>query len=191
MPRKRRSPSRSRCARRSTARQDGGAGHARPRACAPRGGGARTLAGAQSTIPAATRSPTQTPACSPGSPPRPRCSGLEPVTLLALLKHPLLRLGAGEDAHRAAISVLERAVLRGPRPRAGRQGWRMRWPLSAPAAARCMRAIRGAGWPTASSMPPGIWPSASPPRWRRSKVADAGPQSLSVLAEATATSSPR
>ena len=43
--------------------------------------------------------------------------GLEPVTLLALLKHPSLRLGAAADAHAHAIATLERAVLRGPRPR--------------------------------------------------------------------------
>ncbi|MGH6771642.1 MAG: double-strand break repair protein AddB [Xanthobacteraceae bacterium] len=43
--------------------------------------------------------------------------GLEPVTLLALLKHPLLRLGAGVDAHAHAVSVLESALLRGPRPK--------------------------------------------------------------------------
>ena len=48
--------------------------------------------------------------------------GLEPVTLLALLKHPLLRLGAAEGGQRAAISALERALLRSPRPRAGTQG---------------------------------------------------------------------
>ena len=47
---------------------------------------------------------------------------MEPVTLLALLKHPLLRLGAAEGAHRAAIATLERALLRGPRPRAGSRG---------------------------------------------------------------------
>ena len=40
--------------------------------------------------------------------------GLPPVSLLALLKHPLFRLGDS-----ASISALERAVLRGPRPRAG------------------------------------------------------------------------
>lgn len=45
--------------------------------------------------------------------------GLEPVTLLALLKHPLLRLGAAAHAHDQAIAALERALLRGPRPRAG------------------------------------------------------------------------
>ena len=45
--------------------------------------------------------------------------GLEPVTLLALLKHPLLRLGAKAGAHNAAIATLERALLRGPRPRPG------------------------------------------------------------------------
>ncbi len=48
--------------------------------------------------------------------------GLEPVTLLALLKHPLLRLGAAAGAHSAAIATLERAVLRGPRPRPGSDG---------------------------------------------------------------------
>ncbi|MPZ36814.1 MAG: double-strand break repair protein AddB [Rhizobiales bacterium] len=48
--------------------------------------------------------------------------GLEPVTLLALLKHPLLRLGAGAGAHAHAISVIEQAVLRGPRPKPGTGG---------------------------------------------------------------------
>ena len=48
--------------------------------------------------------------------------GLEPVTLLALLKHPLLRLGAKENAHHAAVATLERALLRGPRPRPGSDG---------------------------------------------------------------------
>jgi ATP-dependent helicase/nuclease subunit B len=44
--------------------------------------------------------------------------GLAPVKLLALLKHPLLRLGA----HGQAVNVLERAILRGPRPRPGTAG---------------------------------------------------------------------
>jgi len=48
--------------------------------------------------------------------------GLEPVPLLALLKHPLLRLGAPANAHRHAVAVLERDLLRGPRPRAGSDG---------------------------------------------------------------------
>jgi ATP-dependent helicase/nuclease subunit B len=42
--------------------------------------------------------------------------GLPPVTLLALLKHPMCKLDA------AAVSTLERAVLRGPRPRRGSAG---------------------------------------------------------------------
>lgn len=42
--------------------------------------------------------------------------GLEPVTLLALLKHPLFHAGAAGNAHALAVSSLERAVLRGPRP---------------------------------------------------------------------------
>ena len=47
---------------------------------------------------------------------------LDPVTLLALLKHPLLRLGAGAGAHHRAIATLEQAVLRGPRPKPGTSG---------------------------------------------------------------------
>ena len=45
---------------------------------------------------------------------------LTPVTLLGLLKHPLLRLGAHDNAR--AVTALERAILRGPRPRAGSAG---------------------------------------------------------------------
>src|SRR5690242_5972533 len=41
--------------------------------------------------------------------------GLEPVPLLALLKHPLLRLGAAYGAHDQAVATLEQALLRGPR----------------------------------------------------------------------------
>jgi len=48
--------------------------------------------------------------------------GLAPVDLLALLKHPLLRLGARDAAYDRAIAALERAVLRGPRPRSGCAG---------------------------------------------------------------------
>jgi len=47
-------------------------------------------------------------------------TGLEPVTLLALLKHPLLRLGGSDQRH--ATDILERAVLRGPRPSRGTAG---------------------------------------------------------------------
>jgi ATP-dependent helicase/nuclease subunit B len=48
--------------------------------------------------------------------------GLAPVTLLALLKHPLLRLGAAAGAHARAIATLEQAVFRGPRPKAATAG---------------------------------------------------------------------
>jgi ATP-dependent helicase/nuclease subunit B len=48
--------------------------------------------------------------------------GLAPVTLLALLKHPLLRLGGNAGVHAVAVAVLERAILRGPRPRPGTAG---------------------------------------------------------------------
>jgi ATP-dependent helicase/nuclease subunit B len=43
-----------------------------------------------------------------------------PVTLLALLKHPLLRLDRGRSE--SAVATLERAILRGPRPRPGTAG---------------------------------------------------------------------
>jgi ATP-dependent helicase/nuclease subunit B len=49
-------------------------------------------------------------------------AGLQPVTLLALLKHPLLRLGQAAGEHDAATAALERAVLRGPRPRPATSG---------------------------------------------------------------------
>ncbi|WP_029057721.1 double-strand break repair protein AddB [Stappia stellulata] len=48
--------------------------------------------------------------------------GLEPVPLLALLKHPLVRLGLPANEVRAAARALERAVLRGPRARSGTLG---------------------------------------------------------------------
>jgi ATP-dependent helicase/nuclease subunit B len=48
--------------------------------------------------------------------------GLPPVSLLALLKHPLLRLGLGDHERDRALTALERAILRGPRPRRGSRG---------------------------------------------------------------------
>ena len=48
--------------------------------------------------------------------------GFAPVPLLGLLKHPLLRLNAHLGAHTATIETLERAIYRGPRPRAGADG---------------------------------------------------------------------
>jgi len=48
--------------------------------------------------------------------------GLEPATLLALLKHPLLRLGGAQGAFRSATETLEMALLRGTRPAAGTSG---------------------------------------------------------------------
>ena len=49
-------------------------------------------------------------------------NGLEPPTLLALLKHPLCRLGGAPAAFNDAIEVLELALLRGTRPQAGSRG---------------------------------------------------------------------
>lgn len=48
--------------------------------------------------------------------------GLEPVPLLALLKHPLFRLAAGRHGNAGPIATIEHALLRGPRPRAGSDG---------------------------------------------------------------------
>ncbi|WOH66298.1 double-strand break repair protein AddB [Bradyrhizobium sp. BWA-3-5] len=48
--------------------------------------------------------------------------GLEPPTLLALLKHPLFRLGGAHGAFKRPIETLELALLRGTRPQAGTAG---------------------------------------------------------------------
>ena len=48
--------------------------------------------------------------------------GLEPPTLLALLKHPRLRLGGAHGMLKRAIEVLELALLRGTRPQAASGG---------------------------------------------------------------------
>jgi ATP-dependent helicase/nuclease subunit B len=47
---------------------------------------------------------------------------LEPPTLLALIKHPLCRLGGAPGAFKDAVEVLELALLRGTRPLAGSGG---------------------------------------------------------------------
>jgi ATP-dependent helicase/nuclease subunit B len=47
---------------------------------------------------------------------------LEPPILLALLKHPLCRLGGAPGAHARAIQALELALLRGTRPQPGIKG---------------------------------------------------------------------
>ncbi|MGE3147447.1 MAG: double-strand break repair protein AddB [Pseudorhodoplanes sp.] len=48
--------------------------------------------------------------------------GFEPVTLLALLKHPMFRLGQPSRFYDDAISALERSILRGTRPRPRSKG---------------------------------------------------------------------
>jgi ATP-dependent helicase/nuclease subunit B len=53
---------------------------------------------------------------------RAACNGLDPATLLALLKHPLFRLDRRAGDHRAAIETLEMALLRGTRPLPGSAG---------------------------------------------------------------------
>jgi ATP-dependent helicase/nuclease subunit B len=47
---------------------------------------------------------------------------LEPPTLLALLKHPLCRLGCAQGTFKRATETLELALLRGTRPQAGSSG---------------------------------------------------------------------
>jgi ATP-dependent helicase/nuclease subunit B len=47
---------------------------------------------------------------------------LEPPTLLALLKHPLCRLGGAHGAFKDAVETLELALLRGTRPQAASSG---------------------------------------------------------------------
>lgn len=51
-------------------------------------------------------------------------NGCEPIDLLALLKHPLCRLGLAVKDVRSAARALERGVLRGPRAKAGTEGLR-------------------------------------------------------------------
>src|SRR5262245_41260383 len=48
--------------------------------------------------------------------------GLEPPTLLGLLKHPLCQLGGAPGAFRPAVEALELALLRGTRPQSGTAG---------------------------------------------------------------------
>jgi len=48
--------------------------------------------------------------------------GLAPAPLLALAKHKLARFGAEPARHARAVAALERAILRGPRPRPGSAG---------------------------------------------------------------------
>lgn len=50
--------------------------------------------------------------------------GCEPIDLLALLKHPLTRLGLPLKDVRSAARALERGVVRGPRARPGTEGLR-------------------------------------------------------------------
>jgi ATP-dependent helicase/nuclease subunit B len=49
-------------------------------------------------------------------------ASVAPVALLAVMKHSLFRIGGAAGAHAVAVAALERAILRGPRPRAGSAG---------------------------------------------------------------------
>ena len=79
--------------------RNGRAGHARPRARPPRGGGARALErGGRRTRAAMALADTPAGVFARLAA-EAALGGLAPVTLLALLKHPLLRLGAREAGH--------------------------------------------------------------------------------------------
>ena len=97
-------------------------------------------------------------------------AGVPPVSLLALLKHPLARLGAAERTRARAIAALEKAVLRGPRPQASPTVSFTRsasCALSLPSCGAanppiCIGPIRAS-----SSRPPtSTRPLISPPGWR-------------------------
>jgi ATP-dependent helicase/nuclease subunit B len=50
------------------------------------------------------------------------CNGLEPPTLLALLKHPLCQLGRAAGGWARTVGMLELAIVRGTRPPPGSKG---------------------------------------------------------------------
>ena len=80
--------------------------------------------------------------------------GLEPVPLLALLKHPLLRLGHRQGRMIKRWPRLEQALLRGPRPRAGTiRPWRTRSRPSARRMTTCTQATRANRSTMTNSMP--------------------------------------
>ena len=112
--------------------------------------------------------------------------GLEPTTLLALLKHPLLRLGTEAFAHARAIAALERAVLRGPRPRRGSAGLVHALTTFRQTRNKLHRRDPRSFVPAGDLAPPSTWSKGS--RWRspRWKPSAHGPQSLFTLAQAHA-----
>ena len=141
-PRRKRSRSRSRCARPSSTKARPprwSRPTARSRAACSR----RSRAGtSRSTIPAAIALADTPAGVFARLAAEAALGGLAPVTLLALLKHPLLRLGAPAGAHARAIAALERAVLRGPRPRPGTAG--LAHALKTLPRGACQAAARGA-----------------------------------------------
>ena len=98
------------------------------------------------------------------------------MTLLALLKHPLLRLGARDSAR--AVAALERAMLRGPRPRPGSAGLAQRARSVSRAAAKFRAKNRSDLHPSdpRTTLTDGELAAAadlvagSPMRWRRWKA---------------------
>lgn len=88
--------------------------------------------------------------------------GCDPIDLLALLKHPLSRLGLPARDIRSAARALERGVLRGPRARPGTQGLVLAVEANCAEAERLEAAgskhvprwqrIHGADWPVISAL---------------------------------------
>ena len=87
---------------------------------------------------------------------------LAPVALLSLLKHPLAAVGFAPAACRRAARALERAALRGPRPRPGLEGLRLACADAPPEVDRLLAALEEALAPllrataTAAQTPPGL-----------------------------------
>lgn len=84
-------------------------------------------------------------------------AGFEPVTLLALIKHPLARFGLDRPTARRAAHLLDLAVLRGPRSQSGSSGL-----------AAALSAVRGVVetgrqrvHPAAARLAPGEWDLAA------------------------------
>lgn len=97
-----------------------------------------------------------------------------PPELLALLKHPLFRLGRAAGGWRTAIEALEIALLRGPRPAAKSEGL-----------ARDFAIFRGE-WTKLKAKQPSLLHAAEPGARLREHELDAAQQLIAALREALA-----
>ena len=112
---------------------------------------------------------------------------LAPAPLLALLKHPLFRLGRHADGWHDAIATLELALLRGSRPAAGSRGLATalagfraeleKLKEKKPSTIHPLEPRAKAG--SARSMRSPRWSQHSRPRWLRSNRSSVTPRSIS------------